>query len=73
MSLMTLSVTAIRSRRVLKWSELRAVFIEWHQRSASRYELTLLDDRELWDVGLTRMDASNEAAKPFWRGRSRRA
>jgi len=27
----------------------------------------MLDDRELWDMGLTRMDAEQEADKPFWR------
>jgi uncharacterized protein YjiS (DUF1127 family) len=68
MSLMTLSVTAVRSRRLPKWSELRAVFIEWRGRINSRYELMMLDDRQLWDVGLTRSDAANEAGKPFWHG-----
>ena len=32
----------------------------------SRRELCALDDRELWDMGLTRMEADNEANKPFW-------
>jgi len=25
-----------------------------------------LDERELWDMGLTRADAHNESNKPFW-------
>jgi uncharacterized protein YjiS (DUF1127 family) len=66
MSLMTLSVTAVRSRRLRTWSELQAVFIEWRQRVRSRYDLMMLDDRQLRDVGLTRSDARNEASKPFW-------
>ena len=66
MGLMTLSVTAVGSRRLPKWSELRAVFVEWRQRVSSRYELTMLDDGALSDVGLTRADVSDEASKPFW-------
>ena len=58
---------SIRSRRLPQWSELRAVFIEWRQRVRSRYELMMLDDRELWDMGLTRGDVDNEVNKPFWR------
>jgi uncharacterized protein YjiS (DUF1127 family) len=66
MSVMTLSVTAARPRHLLKWSDLRAVFIEWRQRVRSRYDLMMLDDRQLRDLGLTRSDARNEASKPFW-------
>jgi len=66
MSMMSLTVTSIRSRRLPSWSELQSVFVEWRQRARSRSELMMLDDRELWDMGLTRMDADNEAAKPFW-------
>jgi uncharacterized protein YjiS (DUF1127 family) len=63
MSLMTLSVTAVRSRRLPKWKRL---LIELRQRARSRYELMTLDDHALSDIGLTRADASNEAGKPFW-------
>ena len=66
MSTMSPSRT-IRSRRLPQWSELRAVFIEWRQRVRSRYALMMLDDRELWDMGLTRGDVDNEVNKPFWR------
>jgi uncharacterized protein YjiS (DUF1127 family) len=66
MSMMSLSITAVSSRRLPQWSELRALFIEWRQRARSRRELMALDDRELWDMGLTRMDAGNECDKPFW-------
>lgn len=66
MTMMDLTFTAVRSRRLPQWRELRALLIEWRQRARSRRELAILDDRELWDMGLTRMDANNEAEKPFW-------
>lgn len=68
MSLLTLSVTAARTRRVPSWSELRAAFKEWRERARSRYELSMLDDHQLWDIGMTRTDAHTEADKPFWQG-----
>lgn len=67
MSMMDLTLTVVRSHRLLQWSDFRALLIEWRQRARSRLELMTLDDRELWDMGLTRMDANNEADKPFWK------
>lgn len=66
MSMMNLSIAVVRSRRLPHWSEIRTLFIEWRQRARSRLELMLLDDRELWDMGLTRVDAHRESNKPFW-------
>jgi uncharacterized protein YjiS (DUF1127 family) len=40
---------------------------EWQCRARSRGDLMALSERELWDVGLTRVDAEREANKPFWR------
>jgi uncharacterized protein YjiS (DUF1127 family) len=65
MSVLNLTLTVVRSRRLPKWSEFQAVLVEWRQRIRSRCELSMLDDRELWDMGLTRMDAEQEADKPF--------
>ncbi|HZP75681.1 MAG TPA: DUF1127 domain-containing protein [Pseudolabrys sp.] len=39
----------------------------WRRRARSRRELMARTDRELHDLGMTRHDASHEAAKPFWR------
>lgn len=39
----------------------------WAERSASRRTLQHLPDEVLEDVGLTRAQAADEAAKPFWR------
>ena len=41
---------------------------EWRRRIESRRELAGLCDRELRDLGITRVDAMREADKPFWRG-----
>jgi uncharacterized protein YjiS (DUF1127 family) len=40
---------------------------EWRRRSRDRAQLTVLDDRMLRDIGLTRSDAEFLANKPFWR------
>lgn len=37
------------------------------RRTQSRRELVCLGDRELRDIGITRIDALREAQKPFWR------
>src|SRR6516225_4972971 len=39
----------------------------WRRRARSRRELTARTDRELRDLGITRYDASREAAKRLWR------
>jgi uncharacterized protein YjiS (DUF1127 family) len=42
------------------------VIREWRQRARSRRELLALDDHMLKDIGITRVDALYEVAKPFW-------
>jgi uncharacterized protein YjiS (DUF1127 family) len=44
-----------------------AMIREWRIHARSRRELLALDDRMLKDIGITRIDAQREAAKPFWR------
>jgi uncharacterized protein YjiS (DUF1127 family) len=39
----------------------------WMERSQQRRALAELDDRLLRDIGLTREDALQECANPFWR------
>ncbi len=39
----------------------------WRLRSEHRRHMLTLDDRLLRDIGLSRVDAQIEAAKPFWR------
>ena len=38
----------------------------WHWRVRTRRQLLTLGDRMLADIGVSRVDASREAAKPFW-------
>jgi uncharacterized protein YjiS (DUF1127 family) len=40
---------------------------EWQRRSRSRSDLMALGERDLWDIRLSRVDAEQEARKPFWR------
>jgi uncharacterized protein YjiS (DUF1127 family) len=46
---------------------LRGLIAEWLHRIESRRDLAALSDRELRDIGITRVDAMGEAEKPFWR------
>jgi uncharacterized protein YjiS (DUF1127 family) len=46
---------------------LRGLIGEWIRRSESRRDLAALSDRELRDIGVTRVDAMREVEKPFWR------
>jgi uncharacterized protein YjiS (DUF1127 family) len=52
------------STRVARWRE---GFLRWRERRRSRQMLLTLGDRELRDIGLTRLDAWQEWKKPFWR------
>jgi uncharacterized protein YjiS (DUF1127 family) len=50
--------------RLARWRE---GFLRWRERRRSRQMLLTLGDRELRDIGLTRLDAWQEWRKPFWR------
>ena len=39
----------------------------WIERARQRNALTALDDHQLRDIGITRLDAARECEKPFWR------
>jgi len=39
----------------------------FYQRAVQRRRLAAMDDRMLQDIGISRVDALREAAKPFWR------
>jgi len=39
----------------------------WIERTRQRKALAGLDDHELRDIGITRLDAMRECEKPFWR------
>lgn len=48
------------------WRRVIALFVCWHERANERRLLAVLDERELTDIGITRLDALRECAKPFW-------
>ncbi len=48
-------------KRLLKTLEI------WVDRVNQRKQLAKLDDRMLKDIGITRIEANREIAKPFWR------
>lgn len=66
MSTMSLDITTLRSRRGLRWSQVKAGLAEWRRRAHSRSELINLSDADLRDIGLSRSSTDIEASKPFW-------
>jgi uncharacterized protein YjiS (DUF1127 family) len=57
---------SLRPARRSYWDAIKHNLTEWRIRSRSRFELSTMDDRELWDIGVTRGAARFEATKPFW-------
>jgi uncharacterized protein YjiS (DUF1127 family) len=58
-----------RSRAGAEWTTSRIIetLLTWQERATRRTHLSETDPFLLRDMGLTRADASYEAAKPFWR------
>jgi uncharacterized protein YjiS (DUF1127 family) len=50
----------------LQRRSIRSTIAEWMRRVQQRRELIMLTDRDLRDIGITRLDAVAEASKPFW-------
>lgn len=40
----------------------------WGGRARERHALSLVEERDLRDLGLSRYDVQRELAKPFWQG-----
>lgn len=49
-----------------RMAELHGLFALWRERRRGRRQLLALDTRMLRDIGLSRVDATAEAGKPFW-------
>ena len=45
----------------------RHLVSSWIERSRQREALASLNDHELRDIGITRVEAAREAGKPFWK------
>ncbi len=44
-----------------------AIVRSWRDRARQRDQLQRLTDRDLRDIGISRLDAVAESRKPFWR------
>ncbi len=66
MSVILLDKTPALTCRLPCWSRLEALIGEWWQRIVSRYQLESLSERDLADMGMTRIEAFNEIQKVFW-------
>jgi uncharacterized protein YjiS (DUF1127 family) len=60
-------LTVASTRRHSRIARLQALFGRWRRRIRERRALGQFTDRDLLDIGLTRVDVMNELAKPFWR------
>jgi len=59
-------LTVAPLRRPTAMAQLRALLGVWHRRIRERRALAEFTDRDLSDIGVTRVDVQNEFAKPFW-------
>jgi len=50
------------------WGRIQRQARLWHRRATTRRQLSRLDDRALADLGISRFEAEEEAARPFYRG-----
>jgi len=67
MNIMNMSATCHREhKRSSVWSEVNHYLVEWRKRVLIRHQLMALSDRDLSDMGLTRLNAFYESTKPFW-------
>lgn len=57
-----------RTTRATGWTDrVRRFYRHWRVRRADWITLELLTERDLLDIGRTRLEIHNELAKPFWR------
>jgi uncharacterized protein YjiS (DUF1127 family) len=61
----------LRPHRTLLTERLRRLVVRWVSLRRERLELAELDERLLRDIGIDRIAAQREAARPFWDGRER--
>jgi uncharacterized protein YjiS (DUF1127 family) len=65
-TMLSLGIGVARLVRRPHWSKLAVLFAEWRRRLQFRYDVQRLSERDLADMGLTRLDALYEMQKPFW-------
>ena len=60
-------MNAIHSSTASTLHRAAAMVARWGERIRGRHELAGLDDRQLADIGITRVEVHAETSKPFWR------
>ena len=63
----TYSAWRRRRERIHPAAAASILFATWIERARQRNALAVLDDHQLRDIGITRVDAARECEKPFWR------
>ncbi|HUH83707.1 MAG TPA: DUF1127 domain-containing protein [Stellaceae bacterium] len=58
----------MRETGVSWWHHSVQLIALWRRRAEERRWLSAMSERDLRDIGLTSLDARQEAGKPFWRG-----
>jgi uncharacterized protein YjiS (DUF1127 family) len=56
-----------RRREQRPGGRFRSVLAQWRQRRQERNQLARMSDRELADIGVTRVEQWRECEKPVWR------
>jgi uncharacterized protein YjiS (DUF1127 family) len=64
--------SAIASGSRVRAQEALRMLRRWYEIARERQALASLDERALKDIGLSRSDALEESARPFWDGTPRR-
>lgn len=57
----------MRAQGVSWWHRSVQLMALWRHRARERHLLAAMSERDLRDIGLTSLDAIQEANKPFWR------
>jgi uncharacterized protein YjiS (DUF1127 family) len=65
-NMISLTISGISFVGPSRQCKLRSLFDSWRGRVWSRFALQRLSERDLADMGLTRLDVFEEAQKPFW-------
>lgn len=50
------------------WQRATALLRLWKERIGQRHALAMLNERDLRDIGVTRVEVMREVSKPFWSG-----
>jgi uncharacterized protein YjiS (DUF1127 family) len=65
-AILTQSLPLSSEQAVQLQRSIRSTIAECMRRTRQRRELMMLTDRDLIDIGITRLDADAETSKPFW-------